>query len=83
MEKHSYPNHTVRCIITGPSECGKSKFSTNMNLNIIIEYENINIYSTSLHQDLCQKLIKCFNNIKPTHKFPNILNEQEVDSVIE
>ena len=25
-EKHLYPFHPVRCIITGPSECGKSVF---------------------------------------------------------
>ena len=30
MEKFPYPTHPVRCIITGPSECGKSVFLTNL-----------------------------------------------------
>ena len=30
MEKILYPKHPVRCIITGPSECGKSVFLTNL-----------------------------------------------------
>ena len=29
MEKTLYPTHPVRCIITGPSQCGKSVFLTN------------------------------------------------------
>ena len=57
MDKISYPNHPVRCIITGPSECGKSVLLTNLILNIINEYDKIYIYSPSLHQDLYQKLI--------------------------
>ena len=52
MEKTLYPSHPVRCIITGPSECGKSVFLTNLILNIINEYDKIYIYSPSLHQDL-------------------------------
>ena len=52
MEKYLYPNHPVRCIKTGPSECGKSVFLTNLILNIINEYDKIYIYSPSLHQDL-------------------------------
>ena len=52
MEKYLYPNHPVRCIITGPSECGKSVFLTNLFLNIINEYDKVYIYSPSLHQDL-------------------------------
>ena len=39
MEKILYPTHPVRCIITGPSECGKSVFLTNSILNIIYEYD--------------------------------------------
>ena len=37
MDKYLYPNHPVRCILAGPSECGKSVFLTNMILNIINE----------------------------------------------
>ena len=58
MEKILYPKHPVRCIITGPSECGKLVFLTNLILNIINKYDKINIYSPSLHQDFYQKLIK-------------------------
>ena len=83
MEKILYPNHPVRCIITGPSECGKSVFLTNLILNIISEYDKIYIYSPSLHQDLYQKLIKCFSNYIPIHIIPNILNEEDIDIVIE
>ena len=56
MEKFLYTNHPVRCIITGPSECGKSVFLSNLILNIINENDKIYIYSPSLHQDSYQKL---------------------------
>ena len=49
MDKILYPHFSVRCIITGPSECGKSVFLTNLILNIINEYNKIYIYSPSLH----------------------------------
>ena len=83
MEKNLYPTHPVRCIITGPSECGKSVFLTNFLINIINEYAKIFIYSPSLHQDLYQKLIKCFSNYIPIYIFPNILNEEDIDVVID
>ena len=83
MEKILYPTHPVRCIITGPSECGKSHFLTNIILNIINEYDKIYIYSPSLHQELYQKLIKCFSNYIPIHIIPNILNEEDLDILIE
>ena len=83
MDKILYPNHPVRCIITGPSECGKSVFLANLILNIIIDYNKIYIYSPSLHQDLYQKLIKCFTNYIPINIIPNILNEEDIDIVIE
>ena len=83
MDKILYPKHPLGCIITGPSECGKSVFLTNLILNIINEYDKIYIYSPSLHQDLYQKLIKCFSNYIPIHIIPNILNEEDIDIVIE
>ena len=83
MEKKFYPNHPVRCIITGPSECGKSVFLTILNLNIINEYDKIHIYSHSLHQDLYQKLFKCFSNYIPINIIPNILNEEDIEVVTE
>ena len=83
MEKILYPHHPVRCLITGPSECCKSVFLTNLIFNIINEYDKIYIYSPSLHQDLYQKLIKCFSNYIPIHIIPNILNEADIDIVID
>ena len=83
MGKILYPKHSFRCIITGPSECGKSVFLTNLISNIINEYGKIYIYSPSLHQNLYQKLIKCFSNYIPIHIIPNILNEEDIDIVIE
>ena len=82
MEKILYPSHPCRCIITGPSNVGKSFFLTNLILNIINEYDKIYIYSPSLHQELYQKLIKCFSNHIPIHIIPNILNETDIDIVI-
>ena len=52
-------------------------------MNNIIEYDNIYIYSTSLHQALYQKLIKCFSSYIPIHVLPNILKEEYIDIVIE
>ena len=46
-------------------------------------WQKIYIYSPSLHQDLYQKLIKCFSNNIPIHIIPNILNEEDIDIVIE
>ena len=74
MEKFLYPSHPVRCIISRPSECGKSVFLTNLILDIINEYDKLYIYSPSLHQDLYQKLKKCFSNYIPIHIIPNVLN---------
>ena len=83
IDKYLYPNHPIRCIITGPSECGKSVFSTNLTLNIINEYKKIYIYSPSLHQDLYQKILKCFSKYIPIHIIPNFLNKEDIDIVIE
>ena len=83
MDKILYPTHPVRCIITGPSECGKSVFLTNLILNITNEYDKIYIYSPSLHQELYQRLIKCFNNYIPINKISVILNEEDLDILIE
>ena len=83
MDKNLYSNHPVRCIITGPSCSGKSVFLTHLILNIINKYDKIYIYSPGFHQDLYQKLIKCFSNYIPIHIIPNILNENDIDIVIE
>ena len=83
MEKILYPNHPVRCIITAGSCSGKSVILKNLILNIINEYNKIYISSPSVHQDLYQKLIKCFSNYIPVHIIKNILNEENIDIVIE
>ena len=83
MEKKLYPTHPVRCIITGPSNVGKSVFLTNLILNIFNEHDKIYIYSPSLHQEVYQRLIKCFSNYIPIKTIPNILNEEDIDTVIE
>ena len=83
MEKILYPCHPCRCIITGPSNVGKSYFLTKLILNIINEYDKIYIFSPSFHQDFSQKLIKCFTNHIPIHIIPSILNEKDIDIVIE
>ena len=83
MEKILYPSHPFRCIITRPSCSDKSIFLTNLILNITNQYDKIYIYSPSLHQELYQKLIKCFSNYIPIHIIPNILKENDIDIVIE
>ena len=83
MEKILYPTHPCRVIITGPSNVGKTYFLRNIILNIINENDKIYIYSPSLHQDLYQTLIKCFNNYIPIHIIPNILNEEDIDILID
>ena len=83
MEKFLYPSHPLRCIITGPSSVGKTVFLTNLILNIINEYDKMYIYSPSIHQDLCQKLFKCFSNYIAINILQNILNEEDIDIVIE
>ena len=62
MDKFLYPTHSVRCIITGPSNVGKSYFLAKLILNFNNEYDKIYIYSPTLHQDSYQKIIKCFTN---------------------
>ena len=85
MDKFLYPQHPVRCIITGPCDCGKSLFLTNSILNLIIEYDKIYICSASpsLHHDLYQKIIKCFSIYIPIHIITNTLNEVDNDIVID
>ena len=41
------------------------------------------IHSPSLHQDLYQKLMKCFSNHIPINVIPNILNEEDIDGAVE
>ena len=83
MAKFQHPNHPIRCIKTGPSECGKSVFLTNTNFKIHNEFEKTYISSSSLHQDWYQTKLQCFNNKIPLHIVPNFLEEENVCIVIE
>ena len=83
MEKLLYSSHPFRCIITGPSEYGKTVFLTNIILHNINEHDRIYIYTHSLHQVLYQKLIECFTNYIPSHIIPNICHEGDIDVVID
>ena len=76
MDKLFYPSPPVRCIITGPSECGKAYFLTNLILDIINEFEKPKFnYSPIVHQEILLKLFKCFSNSIPIDVILNILNE--------
>ena len=83
IDKKLYPQHPVRCIITGPNDCGKSVFLTNLISYIINEYDKIYIYSPSLYQDLYQKIVNCFNNYIPVNIIPTVLNEKDFDLLID
>ena len=83
MEKLLYPNHPLQCIITGPPDCGKGFFLTNLISNIIIEYDEIYIYSPSLHRNLYQKIIICFDKFIPIHIIQNNDNEEDNDLIFE
>ena len=83
MEKFLYPRHPVRCINTGPSECGISVSLTNLILNIFNEFEKLYNYSLSLHQDLHQKLNQSLSNYILLNIIPNILREEDIDLVID
>ena len=83
MEEVLYPKHPLRCIITGPSNVGRSVSLTILFLNIINEHNKVYIFSPSLHQHLYQILIKCFSNFIPIHIISNILNENDIDIVID
>ena len=65
MDKFLYPTHPVRCIITGPSECGKSVFLTNLILNNINEFEKTYIDSPSLQQDYIRSYLNVLATIYP------------------
>ena len=67
-----YPNRAIRMWQIS------NFFSNNIN-----EYNKLYIYSPSLHQDIYQKVIKCFSKYIPINIIPDILNEEDVDEVIE
>lgn len=71
---------TIRCIICGPSNCGK----TNALLTLIIEenglkFHNIYVYSKSLYQPKYQFLEKVIDNVKGVRYFKYSENDNIVD----
>lgn len=63
---------SIRCIISGPSMCGK----TNIMLNLIydpngLRFENIYIYSNSLNQPHYQQLVEILEKIPEIGYFPS------------
>lgn len=84
IKKHGFlfPS-TVRCLIVGPSNCGK----TNVMINLIehengLKFENVYVYSKSLYQPKYQYLEKLLKPIKGIGYFPfsaseNILHPSE------
>ena len=81
MEKYLYPNHPSRFIICGSSCSGKSVLLRTSILNNNSEFEEIYIYSPSLHQDIYQKINKGFSNSIPFRILPIILNEEDINLV--
>ena len=52
-------------------------------MNFGNKYDNVYIYSPSLHQDLYQKLIKCFSSYTLIHVIASDLNEEYIGIVID
>lgn len=62
---------TIRCLIVGPSNCGK----TNVMISLLehengLKFENVYVYSRSLYQDKYQYLIELFKPIKGVNYYP-------------
>ena len=82
MEKILYPTRPVRCIMTGPSESGKSLNLTNLFLNCFNEFDEICIYSPSLHQDTYRILNKCISSYIRINIIPDFFNGEDIDLLI-
>lgn len=70
---------TVRCIITGPSNCGK----TNVVFNLLtdpngLKYNNIYIFSKSLHQPKYQLLERILSEVPDVSYFQFHANEDVI-----
>ena len=78
MDKFLFPQHPTRVNNTGASNCANNFFIINSLSNFINDFEKIYIYSSSLHQDLYQKMIKSFSNYIPININPNILNKVDI-----
>ena len=83
MDRFLYPQHPIRCAVTGPSQCGKSCFLSNLILISVNTFEKKYTYSPSLHQNLYQKLFTYFTEYIRVNIIPNILNEEYIVLVID
>ena len=83
MEKNLHPNHPLRCVLSGPSNRGKSVFLTKWCLKFFNGFDKIYNYSLSLHQDSYQNLNRRFSNYIPNNIIPTISNEEDYDIVID
>ena len=81
MDNLLHLQQPVRCNITGPPECGKSYVLMNSTLKLSTNSKETYIFSPILHQDLNQKIIKCFSNYIPVNIIPNYLNEADLDPI--
>ena len=87
MEKTFYPEIPIRCIVSGKSISGKSTLLSKILFNIINEFDKIYTYSPTIHQQSCQKMIKCFQSFLPLNVIDNILQAdidiEDLDDIIE
>ena len=77
MEKNLYPKSPVRVVIAGPSSCGKTCLLTKLITEIINDFTEIYIYSPSIHQDMYQKLLACFEEKIPPKTISKILRNKK------
>ena len=77
MYKELYPKTPVRVVIAGPSGCGKTCFLTKLITEIINDFNEIYIYSPSIHQETYQKLIDCFEQKIPPKSISKILKNKK------
>lgn len=71
---------TIRCIISGPSNCGKTNLVFNMLTNINgLHFKNVYIFSKSLHQPKYQLMEKVLSDVSEITLFKFDANEDVID----
>ena len=83
MDIFSYSTHPARGILTRLFEFRKSVSLTKLISIANDDSGKLYIFSPSLHQDLYQKIIKCFINSIPIKLIQNIIKEEDLDLLIE
>lgn len=76
----NYLPNNIRCIICGPSNCGK----TNVIITLLthpkgLRFENVYLYSKSLHQSKYQILFEILRRVKGVGFFPFVDNSKIVN----